>query len=172
MLLLILLTVTLTECSTVSPFPDPGESVYDDQSGTCTRYVYEFYENMSFKKARDHCEDTYTAALALIDTLPKYKHVRAYLKGLIPTGKGSDFRGFWVGADDKTSEGDFVWRNGAALDYDRWARRQPSNSKKHSRKGQDCLQIWIHRKKNKHLFFDDNYCFRKQNIICSWEYPC
>lgn len=148
-------------------------SSYDDGDGLCTTYSYVTEERQNYDDARSWCAENFPDVptdLAVIDTVAKYKHVRNYMKTWVKQKPKSPYTGFWVGCDDKGTEGDFKWLNGAGSSYTRWANGQPNNN--NDGDGQDCVQIWVNRLKNKHLFYDDNDCSRRREFICSSTEPC
>ena len=51
----------------------------------------------------------------------------------------SGAKSFWIGIQDKTSEGHFTYSNGRKISYTNWAKKQPNN---HGKKGEDCVEAY------------------------------
>jgi hypothetical protein len=99
----------------------------------CTRstygdHSYLFCPNrLVWTDARDFCLARGRDLLAITDNLEE-----SWLSAEIDTRLGA---GPWMGLNDLTTEGDFVWSNGEPADYLNWASGEPNDSG-----GEDCAQ--------------------------------
>ncbi|XP_077867226.1 sushi, nidogen and EGF-like domain-containing protein 1 [Saccoglossus kowalevskii] len=139
----------------------------------CNRYEIHTTE-IKWAKAKTKCEMD-GGRLATLNTHHIYKTVRQYI--LTNALDEEVNKGFWIGLNDRDSEGNFVWSDGSTLepgDFSRWAADQPNdNHQGDPINGQDCVQLWAERA----LKWDDDYCGdnpegekRKKGYIC--EIPC
>lgn len=113
-----------------------------------------FTEEVNYSQAIQECKK-YGATLAIAGVIDP--DVRSELRKL---AIGSGANHIYVGADDRTREGIFVWVNGQPVrpgDID-WRVRQPDNA--HG--GQDCAVI----KKSYAYKYDDVACTAKYSYVC------
>ena len=67
------------------------------------------------------------------------------------------FGGVWIGLNDVTKEGKFLWADGSHVTYTNWASNQPDNRKDY----ENCVEIAVHGGSWK-----DTSCGRQLPFIC------
>ena len=70
------------------------------------------------------------------------------------------FGGVWIGLNDLTKEGKFLWADGSHVTYTNWASSQPDNRKDY----ENCVEIAVHGGSWK-----DTSCGRQLPFICEKE---
>ena len=70
------------------------------------------------------------------------------------------FGGVWIGLNDVTKEGKFLWADGSHVTYTNWASSQPDNRKDY----ENCVEIAVHGGSWK-----DTSCGRQLPFICEKE---
>ncbi|XP_077986174.1 C-type lectin mosGCTL-1-like [Glandiceps talaboti] len=127
-------------------------------------------------KARQYCRQNYDG-LVRLESAQEQNAVAGYIQANgLDSNDCIPGKGFWIGLDDKRSEGDFVWldntiRQGLCTSgYENWAKREPNNNTKKSALGQDCVQLWFRGKRNGQ--WDDEYCnYRPKGAVCEQRVP-
>ncbi|XP_078000514.1 low affinity immunoglobulin epsilon Fc receptor-like [Glandiceps talaboti] len=84
-------------------------------------------------------------------------------------------KGFFIGLNDKTVEGTYVWSDGTEVNrcnpYTNWATGEPNDNEKQDTKGQDCVQLWF--RGNRQGKWDDEYCdYRPKGFVCEIPNTC
>ncbi|XP_078000505.1 uncharacterized protein LOC144453102 [Glandiceps talaboti] len=130
-------------------------------------FIFVLESVLSWNNAKSYCEDLdtpLTSHLAIVQDDVIHSEVRNYAKTLpVPIKKA-----YWVGCDDITSEGDFMWVDGVAVNMETagWSKRQPKNTSRACEEtGQDCCQL---KKRSKPISYmlDDECCKKKKQFIC------
>ena len=70
------------------------------------------------------------------------------------------FGGVWIGLNDVTKEGKFLWTDGSHVTYTNWASSQPDNRKDY----ENCVEIAVHGGS-----WTDTSCGRQLPFICEKE---
>ncbi|XP_077986914.1 C-type lectin mosGCTL-1-like [Glandiceps talaboti] len=149
----------------------------------CDCRIYYFYCEQSsanhayYDKARDFCYANYDGLVRLEseqqhDAVINFITVNNYTAASCISNYG-----FWMGFEDTTKEGDFVWlestvRQGlCTTTYSIWSPNEPNNNtKKNATGGQDCGQLWFRGSRNGK--WDDEYCdFRPKGAVCEDRIP-
>ncbi|XP_070575061.1 mucin-5AC-like [Ptychodera flava] len=131
---------------------------------------------MRWSDANKYCRDVYgdegvTAHLAILASEEARATVRDYLNA-DPALAHPDSRGYWVGCNDQTTEGQFLWLNGSSISPEAWSPDQPNNNTcKESDGDQDCCQLWEKPRRNPLFEIDDECCDKEKPFICQIENP-
>ena len=80
-----------------------------------------------------------------------------FIKSLLQTETDD----FWIGLNDKSSEGDFQWSDGSDFNYYQLEGRKNMNNGAGNGE-QDCVQLW----QSDNFQWDDDHCNTKQKYIC------
>ncbi|XP_038077198.1 lymphocyte antigen 75-like [Patiria miniata] len=113
-------------------------------------------DRKSWEDAREACETSLGSRLAIIHSAPLQSFLTTKLKGL-------DYR-MWIGLSDLTSNSQFRWIDGTALDYTNWNSGEPNEANGE----EDCVEMtydvvaageW-----------NDNACSKLNGYICQ-SYP-
>ncbi|ROT72754.1 putative brevican core protein isoform X1 [Penaeus vannamei] len=115
----------------------------------CT-FAYRIYDKvqLSYEEAEKQCQRD-RARLIAIKTSEQQR---------IMTGKTSRSEAYWIGLDDRASEGDFVLSDGTKPKYLNWDSGQPNNYIKNE-KDQDCAMLF-------QGTWNDNQCDQTLRFIC------
>nr|XP_006816089.1 PREDICTED: uncharacterized protein LOC100367463 [Saccoglossus kowalevskii] len=97
----------------------------------CSRYEIHTNE-LKWAEAKTKCEMD-GGRLATLNTHDIYTTVRQYM--LTNALDEEVKKGFWIGLNDRDSEGNFVWSDGSTLEPN-------NNHQKDQINGQDCVQLW------------------------------
>ena len=80
--------------------------------------------------------------LATITTEGENSHIISAIKELREEKKSTS-EGFWVGADDVESEGEFKWITGEIFSFSQWPEGQPDNYDSKTCEPENYLGIWL-----------------------------
>ncbi|XP_078579149.1 hepatic lectin-like isoform X1 [Branchiostoma floridae x Branchiostoma japonicum] len=89
----------------------------------------------------------------------KTSSLNNFLLGLMP-----DRVNYWIGLNDKDSEGTWMWEDGSRLkscDFTNWAPYEP-NDNYGAYGGQDCIHLWA----GSSFKWDDDECWKGKYFIC------
>ncbi|XP_047482017.1 C-type lectin domain family 4 member M-like [Penaeus chinensis] len=118
-------------------------------SMACT-FAYRIYDKvqLNYSDAETRCQRD-RARLIAIKTPEQQR---------IMTGKTSRSEAYWIGLDDRATEGDFVMSDGTKPTYLNWDSGQPNNYIKFE-KDQDCAMLF-------QGTWNDNQCDQMLRFIC------
>ena len=103
----------------------------------CVRYHMISDDLRTWHASKFECE-AMGGVLASLHTQSIYNAVRQFIvNGNFDHG----LRGYWIGLNDRVTEGTFVWLNGEPLTWTAWAPGEPNNNINLNVHGQDCGQI-------------------------------
>lgn len=105
---------------------------------------------MPWAEAAAFC-DAKGLTLARIDSVEQSRELRR-------AADEHDRERWWIGLSDRDEEGVFRWRDGAALEWAHWARKQPDNDGCN----QDCVAL----KKRGDGTWHDTHCGQHRAFIC------
>ena len=125
----------------------------------------------SWIRAEKFCNEK-AAHLASVSSLEIHNYIRSKVD------PGNDRKFFWVGGTDRKMEGKWMWTDGSAWNFEKWAtspQKQPDNAK-----GEHCLQIyhpsaedgWNDKgscQKNYVFFFGGGGCLPNSQVIFGFE---
>ncbi|MBN2499055.1 MAG: hypothetical protein JXR96_30980 [Deltaproteobacteria bacterium] len=118
-------------------------------------HVYSICDNDStWEEARDACL-AYHAQLVTIDSAGENSLVRG-LMDLLDTGN------FWIGYNDRGTEGTWVWEDGSQPGYENW---DPSNDEPNGGTAENCAEVYDNGRWN------DRRCDRDRPFVCE-RVPC
>ncbi|XP_019614682.1 PREDICTED: plasminogen-like [Branchiostoma belcheri] len=84
------------------------------------------------------------------------------------TGNAGD-NSYWIGLNDKATEGTYMWADGSRLAscaFSNWAPGEPNNGIGNEITiGQDCIQLW----RDYNYKWDDDHCWLEKHFICQIE---
>jgi hypothetical protein len=131
------------------PCVEGDDRVIDPGTGTC--YMI-FNTVTNWQTARGLCEQI-NAHLA-VSTSQAENDVFSPLAGLTDV---------WIGGNDISTEGTWVWLNGEAFGgYTNWRMGEPNNSDANDPAGEDCMII----EGDNGGLWDDRSCLREYGYIC------
>ncbi|XP_041376432.1 C-type lectin-like [Gigantopelta aegis] len=142
--------------------PSLGSRHYYDYAGECPvedGYVLLLHLNLCFKvyhaskawiRSLDLCRKS-GSKLIVLDTEEKHTAVREYIKTNI------DESWYWIGLDDRKTEGVFLWQNGNHVSFAKWNPGSPNNDMRK----QDCVVLAVSGN-----WWNDVQCSWKYNYIC------
>lgn len=99
--------------------------------------------------------------LVVVDSEAKQMKIESLAKNLdaFKSGKVE----LWIGANDQTKEGRFVWiANGKPVEYSNWLPGKPDNKdgKEH------CVHLWYEKAKKFNWEWNDVVCTSKRRFVC------
>ena len=78
----------------------------------------------------------------------------------------SDISRWWIGANDKDSEGSFIWVSGKYLTYANWDENKPDDFNSNGvSSNADCV-LYFHRRTEQSFAWFDRTCDTRQASIC------
>ncbi|XP_038074341.1 perlucin-like protein [Patiria miniata] len=145
-LALLLAVATTVSAQTTQPCPSGWRAF----NGNC----YYFGDMKYWTEARDDCLQR-GAGLAIITDSATNDYIANM--GKLENHVGTYDTQFWLGLNDRATEGDFRWTDGSKPTYENWAPGEPNNSG-----DEDCAQIYVNSKE-----WNDAGC-----SSAIWHYVC
>nr|XP_006824161.1 PREDICTED: chitinase-like protein PB1E7.04c-like [Saccoglossus kowalevskii] len=133
----------------VSTTPDPDRRYIDIG---CYRYSFH-NDTHSWESSTTLCQQN-GAVLASLSTRTVSDGV---IQFIIDNNIDDGLVDYWIGLNDISQEGSYIWINGDPFVYTNWSRGNPNNFK-----NQDCGQLWTSR----NFLWDDAKCSRDKGYIC------
>ncbi|XP_072022086.1 alpha-N-acetylgalactosamine-specific lectin-like [Amphiura filiformis] len=132
------LSCVCTSCELVCP--DDG---WSEANGGCYKF---FSEKKTWQDANDHCKSL-NADLVSIHSADENEYVWSLM--------GSEIS--WIGLNDVSSEGSFVWTDGSCVDYTSWQDDEPNQAGE-----EDCTEFYSHWNGN----WNDKNCSVQRAFVC------
>ena len=121
-----------------------------------SNHEYRFqFGSFTWDQAETYCKDTFGGHLASFHSDQEFNAVYDALssvRGAAPNG--------WIGLNDLTAEGTFVWSDGTSVVYTNWKSGEPNDAGNNEDCGELTGAKWI-----------DAPCDRTQSAICKRERP-
>ncbi|XP_077986173.1 C-type lectin mosGCTL-1-like [Glandiceps talaboti] len=129
-----------------------------------------------YAKASQFCSEEYDG-LVRLESAQEQDAVVGYIQANgLDNNACIPGKGFWIGLDDKRSEGDYVWLGNTirqslcSSGYSNWTSGEPNNNVKENALGQDCVQLWF--RGTRYGQWDDEYCdYRPKGAVCEQRVP-
>ena len=123
----------------LSSFGQLSYSTYTSYDNGYYIAVYTGGSSITWYDAESYCQNTYGTELASLHSANDTRNAEAALSGVGLTSSNN----VWIGFNDITTEGTFVWSDGSPVDYTNWHSGEPNDCCHSSTPdGEDCTHMW------------------------------
>ncbi|XP_022806257.1 uncharacterized protein LOC111343357 [Stylophora pistillata] len=117
-----------------------------------TAYNYEFFD-IGLKRDSSETMKGYVRNLMIVNSTLSTEEIF----NMRDHPNNEALLGVWIGLNDVTTEGDFLWPDGSHVTYEKWHANEPNNAYKY----QDCVQMLI-----SDGTWEDTSCGKRLPFLC------